>query len=242
MTPVKQLSFYPFIKIEENSMKKIITSLALLTTSISAQATPVTGLLNGGFEDPAYNTKSYHIIDESLVPYWETSASDNKIEIWSNGFIYNSFEGNQHVELNANRVGTLYQTTGGVTAGSELSFKFAHRGRSGIDTMRLTITDLGSDNTFGTTDDTSLFSKQYSTGKEAWAQYSNTGEDSILSLGNAMRFSYASISSAGSNSYGNLLDDVSFGAVSAVPVPAAFWMFGTGLLGFIGMRKKSLTA
>ncbi len=222
-------------------MKKTIASLTLLTASISAQATPVTGLLNGSFEDPAYSTKSYHIIDASLVPHWETSASDNKIEIWSNNFKgVTSFEGNQHVELNANRVGTLYQTTGGVSAGSELSFKFAHRGRSGIDTLRLTITDLGSDNTYGTNDDTALFSKQYSTGNNAWAQYTNAGENPILSLGNAMRFSYASIDSAGSNSYGNFLDDVSFGSVSAVPVPAAFWMFGTGLVGFIGMRKKSV--
>ena len=70
--------------------------------------------------------------------------------------------------------------------------------------------------------------------------------DSIWSLGNAMRFSFDSISSAGSKSYGNFLDDVNFGvhtsSVSAVPVPAAFWMFGTGLLGFIGMRKSSLKA
>ncbi len=223
-------------------MKKTIASLTLLTASISAQATPVTGLLNGSFEDPASSKKTYRIMDASLVPHWETSASDKKIEIWSNGFIYNSFEGNQHIELNANSVGTLYQTTAAVTSGSELSFKFAHRGRTGVDTLRLTITDLGSDNTYGTDDDTALFSKQYSTGNNAWVQYTNNGEDTILSLGNAMRFAYASIATSGpNNSYGNLLDDVSFGSVSSVPVPAAFWMFGTGLVGFIGMRKKSVT-
>jgi len=233
-------------------MKKSLSTLLLLASSISVQASPVlptlaSELLNGGFESPAYNARSYHIIDESYVPYWETTASDNKIEIWSNEFNgVKSFEGNQHAELNANSVGTLYQTTAAVQNGAELGFKFAHRGRSGIDTLKLTITDLGSDNIFGTSDDLSIFSKKYSTGKEAWTQYTNAGEDLILSLGNVMRFSYVSIASAGSDSYGNFLDDVSFSHtqsnVSAVPVPAAFWMFGSGLLGFIGMRKNSLNA
>lgn len=237
-------------------MKKSLTTLLLLASSISVQAipvlpgpvlsSPVSELLNGSFEAPGYSTRSYHIVSESQVPAWQTTASDGMIEIWSNNFLgVQSFEGNQHVELNANRVGTLYQTTSAVKVGKALDFKFAHRGRSGTDVMRLTITDLGSDNVFGTHDDQSIFSKQYSTGNTEWVQYTNAGEDSILSLGNAMRFSYASILSAGGNSYGKFLDDVSFRVnsdVSAVPVPAAFWMFGSGLLGFIGIRKKSLKA
>lgn len=32
------------------------------------------------------------------------------------------------------------------------------------------------------------------------------------------------------------LDNVS---VSAVPVPAALWLFGSGLIGLIGMKRKS---
>ncbi len=34
------------------------------------------------------------------------------------------------------------------------------------------------------------------------------------------------------------LDDVTFGSVSAVPVPAAVWLFGSGLLGLIGIAKR----
>jgi hypothetical protein len=39
---------------------------------------------------------------------------------------------------------------------------------------------------------------------------------------------------------GIALDDVTIGSVSAVPVPvpAAVWLFGSGLIGLIGMRKK----
>jgi len=188
-----------------------------------------------------------HIISEAQVPAWQTTASDGMIEIWANNFLdVKSFEGNQHAELNANEVAALYQTTSAVKKGAALDFKFAHRGRRGKDTVALTITDLGLDNLYGTKDDTSIFSKQYSTGNTEWEQYTNVGGDSIWSLGNAMRFSFDSISSAGSKSYGNFLDDVNFGvhtsSVSAVPVPAAFWMFGTGLLSFIGMRKNSLKA
>jgi hypothetical protein len=35
------------------------------------------------------------------------------------------------------------------------------------------------------------------------------------------------------------IDGVDDASVSSVPVPAAVWLFGTGLLGLIGMRKKS---
>ncbi len=41
-----------------------------------------------------------------------------------------------------------------------------------------------------------------------------------------------------SNSF-DVIDNVSFGRVSSVPVPAAAWLFGSGLIGLIGMRKKS---
>lgn len=36
---------------------------------------------------------------------------------------------------------------------------------------------------------------------------------------------------------GFALDDVTIGSVSAVPVPAAVWLFGSTLIGLIGMRK-----
>jgi hypothetical protein len=29
-------------------------------------------------------------------------------------------------------------------------------------------------------------------------------------------------------------------SVSSVPVPAAFWLFGSGLIGFVGLSKKKL--
>jgi len=46
-------------------------------------------------------------------------------------------------------------------------------------------------------------------------------------------FSYISTQSVP----GFSLDDVTIGSVSAVPVPAAVWLFGSSLIGLIGMRK-----
>lgn len=47
-------------------------------------------------------------------------------------------------------------------------------------------------------------------------------------------FSYVSTQSVA----GFSLDDVTFGPVSAVPVPAAAWNFGSGLLGLIGIARR----
>ncbi|MEJ2612763.1 MAG: VPLPA-CTERM sorting domain-containing protein [Candidatus Thiodiazotropha sp.] len=50
-------------------------------------------------------------------------------------------------------------------------------------------------------------------------------------------FSYISTQSV--NGYS--LDDVTFGAVSAVPVPAAAWLFGSGLIGLVCAAKRKST-
>ena len=60
-----------------------------------------------------------------------------------------------------------------------LEFSFAHRGRNGDDTLKLTITDLGADNVDGGGDDQELFTKEYTTAMDAWAVYNSTTETAI---------------------------------------------------------------
>ena len=202
--------------------------------------------INGSFEEPVLN-KSWHIYDESSVPGWQTTASDNGIELWNgtamsgnlagsdNDF---SYDGNQHAELNANMVAALFQDVSGVDANEILGFEFAHRGRKGEDTIRFTITDFGLDNIFGSTDDTELFSKDYSTGNLAWDFYTSDGFAPILTLGNTLRFSYDSIASASKDvTYGNLLDAVKY-TTSPVPEPTTMLLFGIGLVGLGGARLR----
>jgi VCBS repeat-containing protein len=167
------------------------------------------GFVNGGFENPDFvDLNAFHAVNESLVPGWDTSASDNTIEIWDSGHSgVEAFEGDQSAELNANLVSTLSQTFTPSIAGGDLELSFAHRGRSGDDTMNVTAIDLGADGVLGGGDDTVLFSQDYTTGNTAWQQYqTNLGP----ATGNAVIVQFNSITAAGGDpTFGNFLDAIS---------------------------------
>jgi hypothetical protein len=166
------------------------------------------GFVNGGFENPDFaDLDAFHALNESLVPGWDTSASDNTIEIWDSGHTgVEAFEGDQFAELNANQVSTLSQTFTPSITGGDLELSFAHRGRSGDDTMNVTATDLGADGVLGGGDDTVLFSQNYTTGNTAWQQYS---ADLGPATGNAVVLQFNSVSAAGGDpSFGNFLDAI----------------------------------
>mmetsp|Transcript_24069 Transcript_24069/g.59814 ORF Transcript_24069/g.59814 Transcript_24069/m.59814 type:complete len:288 (-) Transcript_24069:52-915(-) len=189
--------------------------------------------INEGFEQPVL-TADFQQLDQTLVPGWATTDSSGTIELWESGFQNQpSLEGNQFSELNSQEVSTLFQTVNDVPAGLDLSFAFGHaaRGtRAGNDVLRLTITDLGPDQTFGTGDDTVLFQKQYSTptnpsGNNVWTQNDNSAEPAIAAPGNALRLEFESVSSAqGDTSYGNFLDQVSLGLL----VPPGYDIYECG--------------
>jgi hypothetical protein len=192
---------------------------------------------NGGFETqtpslpippnpPGPPTGSYfRQIDASQVPPWSTSASDNKIELWSSGYsassggpvfsiapgqstaagdvFFPAGGGNFFAELNATRPSTLSQT---VTLGKTgiLSYSFWHRGRAGLDTMKLDVQELK--NGVWTT----VHSDTYQTG-QTWTNYV---QKNILigESGQQYRFAYTAVSTATGNlSIGNFIDNAAFG-------------------------------
>ena len=214
---------------------RILLPLLALLLATGAKA----GLVNGGFEVPVLGKTAYSIMDASAVTGWSTTAADNKIEIWSQSFNgVTSYQGNQHAELNANLVSSLYQDVSGIAAGSVVGYQFAHRGRNGVDTMRFTLTDMGNDGLFGTTDDTELFTRLVSDGNNAWGFYTGTG---IIALGDTIRFSFISVSAAGgSQSIGNFLDAADFGVGvgSEVPEPGSLALIGLGLAGLAAARRR----
>lgn len=231
-------------------MKK--TFAAVLLISAVAPASALAGLVNGGFESPSNTpgiSDNFYPTDGSF-PGWHTTATDHTFEIWTDGFLgVVPYEGAQFAELNANQVSTLYQDATGVAAGSLVGFQFAHRGRLGVDTLSLTITDLGADNVPGGGDDTTLFSQNYSDGNTAWGFYTNPAP--ITALGNTMRFAYDSVSSTGGLTIGNFLDAADFGVGvgvsvgNTVPEPLTLSMFLGGLAPLrwaLGRRKTARSA
>ena len=178
------------------------------------------GFVNAGFETPNVPNGTYRYIDQASVPGWDTSASDELIEIWGNNFNnVRAFEGRQFAELNATQASILSQTFTPNRAGESVQLTFAHRGRNGSDTMRVTATDLGADNILGSADDRVLYS-QIVTDGQTWRQFA---VDLGIGTGNPIRVAFESVSTAASNnSVGNFLDGINvFDASSSSSISLA---------------------
>jgi hypothetical protein len=222
---------------------RFLISLAILVFGVGSTSTclAVNVIGNGSFELPVQPGTTVGLHNEAAVPFWETNATNDLIEIWSNGFgSVVSADGTQHAELNATQVSTLYQDVTGIAINSTVGYSFAHRGRNGVDTLELRISDLGTDNAgggVGPAADTILYSQQFSTGNNAWAQY-GLGNIGPLTLGNDMRFEFASISAAGGNqAIGNFLDNVSFGIGVGVPEPSSCFLLISSLSALVLRRR-----
>ena len=202
--------------------KEILSAIGASLISASAMG----GLVDGSFEnnDIYYG---YGFLQGGFDTSWLTTAPDNLIEVWGEYMPIAAYEGTRCAELNANHASTLYQTVAPVAAGTSVNWHFAHHGRYGTDTMRLTITDLGSDQAWGGGDDTTLFTNEFSADNTAWVV--NYG--GVSSLGNSMHFAFEAVSAVGGNTQGNLIDWCDFG-VGVIPAPGAIsLLMFAGLLG-----------
>lgn len=223
-----------------HSNRRLWRTCAAAAFALACSTQASAGLINPGFEAYAQPANSFGFRTDTDYPGWRTTATDHQVEVWGSG--YNgvpAYEGTDFVELNAFQVSTLYQDTSGVPAGALLGFHFAHRGRSGVDTLRLTITDLGADNAIGGGDDTVLFTSLYADGNTAWGYYTNASP--LVALGNDLRFAYESVSAAGGNpAIGNFLDDADFGVNigSTVPEPSGLALAAAGLAGLGYFRRR----
>ncbi len=201
------------------------------------------GLSNPSFEYGLSAGIEHTVNDASIsaIGGWFTTEPDHQIEVWGTGFNgVPSFDGTDFVELNANAVGTLYQTTTGIAVGNTVDWHFAHRGRAGVDTMQLNIVDI----TTGQT----LFSSNYSDGTTAWGFYSGTFTVVAgVAVTDTIKFSYVSISSVGGPSVGNFLDAADFGIGAnsgtgitqlSAPEPASMALLGVGLAGLAVVRRR----
>ena len=188
-------------------MRSIIKTILLFSIIIDMSQALV--LTNSGFEEPVIPAQSYKIVDESTVPGWETTADDDKIEIWSDGFHgVPAYEGNQFAEINANKIAGLYQDIN-TTPDTNISWSIVHRGRSGTDHAGVYIGSAGGTLTKVTdmiTDNTS------------WIIYNGTYQ--VPTGQTQTRIEFRAISTAsGNDSVGNFIDDfiVQVGDIIAYP-------------------------
>ncbi|RAM12815.1 cell surface protein, partial [Listeria ivanovii] len=120
-----------------------------------AQASPVStnswqlkwAIKNSNFEDVDIATygqnageKNVWMVDQEGVAAWGTTNPTGKIEVWQAGNSQNipPFSGINFIELNSDGIGPVYQDIRTIP-GSVLTWKFAHRGRDGVDTADLVI-------------------------------------------------------------------------------------------------------
>jgi|688.fasta_scaffold544148_2 hypothetical protein len=204
--------------------------LSTLVISTSCMA----DLVNGGFED--FQTWGYGFFSGSDPTLnWATTAPDNNLEIWSDGFLgVPAYEGSSFAELNANYDSTLYQHVNGLGDFNTINWHFAHRGRYGVDVMQLSIIDLGADQLYGNGDDTVLYQGNFTADETAWQFHSG----SIVSIGNLTRFAFQAVSATGGSTQGNFIDYCGFG-VNAIPAPGAVSLIGiAGLCSFSQRKRK----
>ena len=160
-------------------------------------------IINESFEEPTVTGSD--IFNEDLLPGWFTTATDQNVEVWESGFQgVNSYDGNQHAELNATRFGALYQNLC-LTPGTIMTWSLRHRGRDGEDAMQLRIgADIAS----------APIQQTMNSGKDAWSFYSGTY--TVPSGQNSTVFLFEAVSTAtGALSQGNFIDDIRI----AVAVP-----------------------
>ena len=167
---------------------------ALSFTQVSAQCTCDNAFLNGSFESPSIPS-GYKQVHDSQVAGWQTTATDHKIEFWKSGFNgVPSAHGSQFVEINATQVASLYQELC-LEPGSVIQWSIYHRGRSGTDVAKIRM---------GGSINGAVNQATMSDGNTSWGHY--TGTYTVPPGQFSTFFVLESVSSAGSNSYGNFVD------------------------------------
>lgn len=136
-------------------------------------------------------------VDQEGVEAWGTSNPSGRIEVWQNGNGSGvpAYSGDNFVELNSDAAGPIYQDIKTIP-GSTLTWSFAHRGRSGVDSAELLIGAPGN-----------LAPIFLAVDGQEWRTYSGTY---VVPAGQThTRLTFAPIStSSGNLTIGNFLDDV----------------------------------
>lgn len=217
-------------------MKQFFRLLALSTISFApiSFAATITSL-NDGFEGETPTSSQTNF---SSFQNWDVSAGTVDLINGDNnpwGLTCNSGSWCVDLDGSSKEAGTL--TTKETFAAGTYNISFAISGNQrnadsdtvnyGFDTSTSNDEDVIAISafSFGTSDgllDLSL------NGNQGWQTIST-----IMTISESQKFVFQHL---GKDNIGLLLDDVS---ISAVPLPAAVWLFGSGLMGFMALRRRS---
>ncbi|MEO5571873.1 MAG: T9SS type A sorting domain-containing protein [Bacteroidia bacterium] len=97
---------------------------------------------NGNIETPIVPSSPGYYTSVQMGG-WQTTSPDGQMELWNSGFLgVSSYSGVQHMEINGYYDSTLFQNLI-VSPGTNLAISFAHRGRGGVDTLKLSVGPVG---------------------------------------------------------------------------------------------------
>ncbi len=204
-------------------MKKLSLIFALLVLSIQVNAASTNLIVNGSFEDPDIKSGSWTVVN--ALAGWSTGKAG--VEVRDN-VVGTAYDGKQFVELDTHPTQSISKTNSSISqnltntiSGQSYLLSFAYSPRikepsttNGIsafwnDTLLTSITGKG-----GAINNWTIFE----------FMVIGTGNDTLK---------FAAIGKE--DTLGGNLDAVS---VSAVPVPAALFLFAPALLGLLGLRRK----
>ncbi len=206
---------------------------ALVIFSTTANAANL--IVNGGFENPDISTTvgnrdsnthtDWNYFDSMNVAGWD----GYNIEIWNSANMGTvGYEGVQHAELNSHPTGSYNLYQGFATeVGQTYEISFGYMAR--VDDQESfevgivnDISDFGVSSLFAATLD------DHVTGQ--WSTFTDT----FVATSDYSIIYFKALQPE--TTLGNFIDDV---AVSAVPIPAAAWLFASALLGLVGFGRRN---
>jgi hypothetical protein len=210
---------------------KLLMKVLLAASVVACAATSNANLIvNGSFEDSDVGTNQWKWFTSANVNGWDGST----IEIWDSLQNFDSYEGDQHAELNAHSNGgnvfSIFQTFA-TTAGETYDVSFAYAAR----------TNNGEQFSYAIDDGSSLIDSQLFNNNlvKQWTLF-NT---SFVATGALSKIVFTSVTPS-TGTLGNFLDNVVVTpgdelSTSNVSAPASVALMLVGVFGLMLSRRKA---